>query len=115
MTWASQAYNPGSNPGDRIIYTSSTIQTQMQTTIHHIKSCKRSFQQRDVKDFDNEKAQGYTQQDLPCKIPKPENPLSKQTSRRRFTPVNIDHLLAPTKALVRSHNKHKKSSSQYVN
>jgi hypothetical protein len=23
MTWASQAYNPGSNPGDRIFYTSS--------------------------------------------------------------------------------------------
>ena len=25
MTWASQAYNPGSNPGDRIFYTSSNI------------------------------------------------------------------------------------------
>jgi hypothetical protein len=28
MTWASQAYNPGSNPGDRIFFT--PVQTQMQ-------------------------------------------------------------------------------------
>ena len=25
MTWASQAYNPGSNPGDRIFYASSQM------------------------------------------------------------------------------------------
>ena len=25
MTWASQAYNPGSNPGDRIFYASSKV------------------------------------------------------------------------------------------
>jgi hypothetical protein len=28
MTWASQAYNPGSNPGDRIFYAISGIAKQ---------------------------------------------------------------------------------------
>jgi hypothetical protein len=28
MTWASQAYNPGSNPGDRIFYMSSNIDVE---------------------------------------------------------------------------------------
>jgi hypothetical protein len=28
MTWASQAYNPGSNPGDRIFYNSSNTDTE---------------------------------------------------------------------------------------
>jgi hypothetical protein len=30
MTWASQAYNPGSNPGDRIFYTSSNTGAEKQ-------------------------------------------------------------------------------------
>jgi hypothetical protein len=28
MTWASQAYNPGSNPGDRIFYISSNTDAE---------------------------------------------------------------------------------------
>ncbi len=28
MTWASQAYNPGSNPGDRIFYNSSNTDAE---------------------------------------------------------------------------------------
>jgi hypothetical protein len=28
MTWASQAYNPGSNPGDRIFYMSSNTDVE---------------------------------------------------------------------------------------
>jgi hypothetical protein len=30
MTWASQAYNPGSNPGDRIFYTNSNTDAEKQ-------------------------------------------------------------------------------------
>jgi hypothetical protein len=31
MTWASQAYNPGSNPGDRIFYASSQVHKTTRT------------------------------------------------------------------------------------
>ncbi len=32
MTWASQAYNPGSNPGDRIFYNSSNTDAEKNKT-----------------------------------------------------------------------------------
>jgi hypothetical protein len=46
MTWASQAYNPGSNPGDRIFYASSQVhknnkQEQIQELISKRKKMKK--------------------------------------------------------------------------
>jgi hypothetical protein len=48
MTWASQAYNPGSNPGDRTFYTPFTPgQTQVQK--------KQQIKNRYDNDFTKEK------------------------------------------------------------
>jgi len=45
----------------------------VQTTIHHVKSCKRSFRQRDVRTLIMGGLKAHSQQDIHYKIRKQKN------------------------------------------